>query len=53
MFTTEAGKELSGNWNLKAICSLGHTVFRYQYHLSETYRCPHCGRDVCQRPTAA
>ena len=46
MFKTEASKTPSGNWNLKATCANGHTVFKDQMHPSGPYKCPYCGRDV-------
>lgn len=46
MFKTEASKVQTGNWNLQASCSRGHTVFKDQMHASDSYKCPYCGHDV-------
>lgn len=46
MFKTDASKTSHGNWNLKATCKNGHTVFKDQYHANDPYKCPYCGHDV-------
>jgi hypothetical protein len=46
MFKTEAEKTQHGDWQLKATCSKGHTVFKNQFHTNDSYKCPYCGYDV-------
>ena len=46
VFKTEATKTSTGNWNLAASCSRGHTVFKNQMRPSDSYKCPYCGHDV-------
>jgi len=46
MFKTEAAKTPSGNWQVKATCANGHTVFKDQFHPNDPYKCPYCGREV-------
>jgi PHP family Zn ribbon phosphoesterase len=46
MFKTEASKTSTGNWNLQASCTQGHTVFKNQMNARDSYKCPYCGNDV-------
>jgi hypothetical protein len=46
MFRTEASKFKTGNWQLEASCTAGHTVFKDAMHPRGPYKCPYCGNDV-------
>lgn len=46
MFRTEASPTVAGDWQLRATCDKGHTVYKDQMHPSGPYKCPHCGADV-------
>ena len=45
MFKTEAQKTPSGNYDVQATCSKGHTSYKKRGD-SATYKCPYCGNDV-------
>jgi len=45
VFKTEAQKTASGNYDVQATCTKGHTCFKKRGD-RDTYKCPYCGNDV-------